>query len=152
MSKLILCIGISNCGKSDWAENYCQANHNAIEISRDKYRAELPKPYFYNQFIENEINEKIVKQFHELRRAGKDIVLSDGNLSACYRYSWVALAQNYSMDVEFVIFKSYFEKLFYGGDSKRIWELPDHVIGAQYNKFTKFLERPQNPGIIYTYV
>ena len=158
MSKIILTVGISNAGKSTWAANYCKENPNTIELNRDVIRFTYISPYAedwsqykFNAFNEMKITSMIQDQALSAIIQGKNIVVSDTNLSPFSRDIWLNLARKYNLNIEYVIFNSNFENLFYR-NSSNLMTVPDHVITNQYKKFTLFLEEPLLPQIKYTVI
>jgi len=147
MSKLILIVSISNSGKSTYAQKYIQENPNTVELCRDHFR------YSHPEYImgEREVSMHMFDKFTSLVRDGKDIIVSDTNLGESTRYRWNQIAKQYNVQVEYVVFNTHFQKTFYE-NSQNLFLLPDHVIGHQYRKFTKFLEENQKPNIQYTII
>lgn len=147
MSKLILIISISNSGKSTYAQQYVKDNPNTVELCRDHFRYSNPE-YIMG---EREVSMKMFNKFVDLVKKGKDIIVSDTNLGESTRYRWNQIAKEYKVKVEYVVFNTHFQKTFYE-NSQNLFLLPDHVIGHQYRKFTRFLEENQKPDIKYTII
>lgn len=157
MSKLILCVGISNSGKSTWAEQYLASNPNAVELNRDHIRFRNFPPgskwddYEYTEHSETQVSFEILKLYYKALKENKDIIVSDTNLSPFIRNTWLNRALENKQSVEFVVFNSYFIDLFYA-NSTNLMYVPNHVIESQYKNFTRFLEERPIPGIKYTMI
>lgn len=158
MSKIILTVGVSNAGKSTWASNYCNNNPNTIELNRDNIRFSCISPYAtnwseykFNAFNEMKVTSIIQDQALSAIIQGKSIIISDTNLSPFSRDTWLNLAKKYNLDIEYVVFNTPFEELFYR-NSSNLMAVPDHVITNQYKKFTLFLEEPLLPQVKYTVI
>lgn len=157
MSKLILTVGVSSSGKTTWAEDYCNRNPNTVNLNRDHVRFTVLDPngnwdtYHGTEFDELRVNAIIDYDFEKAVREGKDIVISDTNLSMYTRDKWVNAAKLFNLDLEYYVFNTTFEELFYR-NSKRLMKVKDHVITGQYKRFTQFLEELPTPGATYVVI
>lgn len=158
MSKVIMTIGVSDCGKSTYAQKYIEENPNTIELNRDNVRFNYIAPHAKNwsEYNSNDFNEDLVtdiihKQFIKAVQEGKDVIISDTNLSPYTRARWIQVANNYECKLEYIVFNSSFEDIFYH-NSSRMFNLPDHVLTNQYKKFTRFLEEIPTPGVGYSFI
>lgn len=159
MSKIILTLGVSNAGKSTYAHKYIQENPNTIELNRDQVRFTCVAPhassyddYPFTDYSEEYVSEIIHNQLLLALKQGKDVIVSDTNLSPYTRAKWIQIANDFNCDMEYVIFHSHFEQLFYKSDSTTLFQLPDHVVNNQYKKFTHFLDEHLNPQINYSFI
>lgn len=157
MSKLILTVGVSNVGKTTWANEYCKQNPNTVNLCRDEFRYTIIVPggnsENYDRHHHNEayVTNLMCRRYNEALMLGKDILISDTNLHAMTRWRWTEIARRYNQKIEFVVFNTAFENMFYN-NSSNLFMLPEHVIGSQYKKFTEFLEEAPIPGIKYTVI
>lgn len=156
MSKIIMTLGVSNSGKSTYAANYIKDNPNTIELNRDDVRFNYISPnakswseYHHTDFNEELITDIVHKKFIKAIREGKDVIISDTNLSPYTRARWIQIANDYKCKLQYVIFNSKFEEIFY---KNNVFDLPDHVLTNQYKKFTHFLEEVPTPGIDYLFI
>lgn len=158
MSKLILTIGISNCGKSSWAKQFIKDNPNTVELSRDAVRFNQVKPkaknwddYSISEEKEDKVSRIILNQYKEAVAQGKNVIISDTNLSYWSRLKWLHISRQSGQKIEFVIFHKKFIETFYS-DSSNFLSLPDFVITKQYKRFTQFLEEVPIPEVDYTFI
>lgn len=158
MSKIILCVGTSSSGKSTYAAKYIKENPNTIELNRDNVRFNYIAPHAkgWDDYHSNEFNEELVtdivhKQFLKAAKEGKDVIISDTNLSPYTRARWLQVAGNYGYTLEYIVFTTSFKDIFYN-NSHRMFHLPDHVLNNQYKKFTRFLKEVPTPGVGYSFV
>lgn len=147
MPKLILTIGISGSGKTEWAEEYIRHNPNTVDIGRDVFRFDEDNLYRPG---ETEVSFRQLVAFTNAVRDGQDIIVTDTNLSHISRYKWYLRVLQNNLELEYVIFNTHFNKLF--NDSKAIMELPDHVLHKQYPKFAEFLNEPLKTTANYVFV
>lgn len=155
MPKLLLTIGISNSGKSSWAKKYVEENPNTVELNRDMYRfGYLTSAENWQEYgqapCEKRVSEFLLHDFLEAVRFGKDVILSDTNLSYCTRQKWNMNALRNGLDIEYVVMQSAFYDTFNDPDKVRV--LPDHVLDKQYHNFTSFLEEGIKDHVTYTFV
>ncbi len=158
MSKMIICVGISNCGKSAWTEQFIKENPNTIELNRDYVRFNIINPkandwadYSISENKENRVSCILMEKYKEAIEQGKDVIVSDTNLSYFGRIKWLNIANQNGQKVEFVIFHKKFIETFYGNSSNFMY-LPDFVITNQYKRFTQFLDEIPVPGVKYTFI
>lgn len=147
MPKLILTIGISGSGKTEWADDYISHNPNTVDIGRDVFRFDEDNLYRPG---ESEVTFRQLVAFVNSVRDGRDIIVTDTNLSHVTRYKWFLRALQYDLKLEYVIFNTHFNQLF--SDSRAIMELPDHVLHKQYPKFAEFLSEAPKTTASYVFV
>ena len=92
-----------------------------------------------------------MEKYKEAIEQGKDVIVSDTNLSYFGRIKWLNIANQNGQKVEFVIFHKKFIETFYGNSSNFMY-LPDFVITNQYKRFTQFLDEIPVPGVKYTFI
>lgn len=147
MPKLILTIGISGSGKTEWADEYIRHNPNTVDIGRDIFRFDQTDMYRPG---ETEVTFRQLMAFVNAVRDGSDVIVTDTNLSPMTRYKWYLRALQYDLKLEYIIFSTHFTHLF--EDSHAIMELPDHVIHKQYPKFKEFLNEAPKTTATYIFV
>lgn len=155
MSKVILTVGLSNSGKSSWAVNYCTVNKNSVNLCRDYYRYGILQNMqgkFHFSCIEAQVDQWMYRDIVEAIQSGNDIVISDTNLNPKVREMWLEIARQYNIQIEYVIFNSYFQSLFYGERRYLLHSQPDYVLEKQFNRFTALLSEPPVQGVQYTIV
>lgn len=155
MNKIYISVGCSNAGKSTYAKAMCAEDDNLIELNRDSVRFNYINPmaqtwdqYDYNMENEERVSEIIYQKFLNAVKLGNDVIISDTNLSYNTRNKWLAIASEFGYKVEFLVFNTAFETLFYR-NSTRLENLSDYVIRTQYKRFTEFLESAPIPGVDY---
>lgn len=157
MSKLILTVGTSECGKTTWAEEYCRQNPNTVNLCRDDIRFSLMSPggtwdtYEGHHYEEAHISRLMQRKYNVAKMLDKDIIISDTNLNPMTRYRWVEIAKRFNQEIEYVIFNTAFVNMFYK-NSSNLFMLPNHIVESQYKKFTKFLEEAPIPDVKYTVI
>ena len=145
MPKLILTIGISGSGKTEWAENYKSHNPNTIDIGRDIFRYDGS-----GTKSETEVSLRQSLAFINSAKDYESIIVTDTNLSPAARYKWQLRAAQHGFSIEYVVFVTQFERVF--SDSSAIMELSEHVLLRQYPMFQEFLNEAPKPSIVYTFV
>ena len=145
--KLILTVGLSNSGKTSWAEDLCKSQPNTINISRDGFRfgkyadSDLPA-----DMLNREITWSVFREFYDAVQEGKNIIISDSNLNWRSRVYWERLAQEHNLKLEYAIFQSAFNDIF---NSKDVYKLPKHVLTKQHSRYVDFVNSPTNPNANY---
>lgn len=149
--KLILTVGVANSSKTTWAETYCREHPDTVNLSRDHYRygiysnSDLPK-----EVIEKEITWNIFNDFNRAILAGNNVIISDGNLSRRSRSYWQRVIGMYGIDLEYVVFQSAFNDIFF--KNSEIHLLPQHVLVNQYNNYMEFINSTPNPKANYKFI
>ena len=147
---LFICVGISGCGKSTWAKTYLESNPNAVELNRDHVRFNILYPnatdYHSAHFEDRRKQEQQVTYyihdlFYKAIEEGKDIVISDSNLSRTTRYKWERFARKHNLKLNYVVFKTAFEDTFFH-NPQDIMKLSNYTLEIQYPRFKEFLEQP----------
>jgi predicted kinase len=144
MNIIVLTIGISNCGKTTWANEFIESNPNYMNINRDDARAALTtssgniKDYKFSKDNEKFITEKTTECADNYARNKMDIIISDTNLNPKTREMWKcwAIKNNYEycekvFDVEPHICKD--------RNIKRDYSVPPYVIDNQYKQLRVYL-------------
>lgn len=147
MSKIILTMGPSNCGKSTWARKYCEENPNFKELNRDDCRIYLfcdGKRSLYSKYKFGRSNEKLVTSVITTRAAfcvsqGQDLIISDTNLNAKTRAFWKAWAEDNKYDYEEVEFDVPL-KVCLERNAARDITLPERVVIQQHMTMCDILE------------
>jgi tRNA uridine 5-carbamoylmethylation protein Kti12 len=97
MSKLqiILTVGISNSGKTTWAEEYTRNRSDWVNINRDDYRFSLFNrgvrdwsQYKFNRANEKKVTELVDSHVEVCKDLGHNIIISDTNLNPLVVTKW----------------------------------------------------------------
>ena len=147
MPKLILTIGISGSGKTEWAEEYIRHNPNTVDIGRDVFRFDESNMYHPG---EAEVSFRQLVAFTNAVRDGSDIIVTDTNLSPITRYKWYLRVLQHNLELECVVFNTHFVQLFQNPSA--IMQLPDYVLYKQSPKFSEFLREAPKTSAKYTFV
>ena len=147
MPKLILTIGISSSGKTEWAEEYIRHNPNTVDIGRDMFRFDESNMYRPG---ETEVSFRQLVAFTNAVRDGSDIIVTDTNLSPVTRYKWYLRVLQHNLELECVVFNTHFVQLFQNPST--IMQLPDYVLHKQSPKFSEFLREAPKTSAKYTFV
>ena len=147
MPKLILTIGISGSGKTEWAEEYIRHNPNTVDIGRDVFRFDESNMYHPG---EAEVSFRQLVAFTNAVRDGSDIIVTDTNLSPITRYKWYLRVLQHNLELECVVFNTHFIQLFQNPSA--IMQLPDYVLYKQSPKFSEFLREAPKTSAKYTFV
>lgn len=140
MSILILTIGISNSGKTTWAKEFCD-KYGAVNINRDDLREELYgslNTYKFKKAREAEVTKIQLIQASNAVSEGKEIIISDTNLSEKTRKMWEDFAKESDYTVVYELFFTE-PHTCVARSLKRDYTVPPHVINAQYVRFRKFV-------------
>lgn len=149
--KLILTVGVSNSSKTTWAETYCREHPDTVNLSRDHYRygifsnSELPL-----DMLEKEVTWNLFNDFNKAILAGKNVIISDGNLSELTRNYWHRVIGMHNIDIEYVVFQSAFNNIFF--NNNEIHLLPSYVLDKQYTKYMEFINSTPNPKANYKFI
>lgn len=105
---ITLTLGISASGKTTWAEEVCKAT-GAVNVNRDDARQELFGPFKWGEYEFTQGNEKAVTRLCKERALvailqGKDIIVSDTNLSHQTRETWEAIAKENNVSLTYKVF------------------------------------------------
>jgi len=109
MPKLILTIGISGSGKTEWAEEYIRHNPNTVDIGRDVFRFDESNMYHPG---EAEVSFRQLVAFTNAVRDGSDIIVTDTNLNPVTRYKWYLRVLQHNLELECVVFNTHFFSYF----------------------------------------
>ena len=147
MPKLILTIGISGSGKTEWAEEYIRHNPDTVDIGRDVFRFDESNMYHPG---EAEVSFRQLVAFTNAVRDGSDIIVTDTNLNPVTRYKWYLRVLQHNLELECVVFNTHFIQLFQNPSA--IMQLPDYVLYKQSPKFSEFLREAPKTSAKYTFV
>lgn len=148
-AKVILTVGISNCGKSTWAKGFIKKNPMYIEINRDDLRIALfcdGDRSKYNSYKFSREKEGLVTKISETRAEfavsnGQGIIISDTNLNDKTRAFWTSFADLHGLELELEIFDVPLHVCL-DRNSKRDITFYKSVILRQYSSFRKFMNMP----------
>lgn len=151
--KLILTVGISNSGKTTWANKFVENNPMTANINRDDLRITLfckGNEDLYHKYRFSKGNEELVTELalsiaRNAVRNGKDIIISDTNLNGKTREFWGAFAKEHKLELELKVFDEPLH-ICMGRNRKRRLTMPDRVLIQQYNSFRKFMKLPTYTG------
>ena len=147
MPKLILTIGISGSGKTEWAEEYIRHNPDTVDIGRDVFRFDESNMYHPG---EAEVSFRQLVAFSNAVRDGSDIIVTDTNLNPVTRYKWYLRVLQHNLELECVVFNTHFIQLFQNPSA--IMQLPDYILYKQSLKFSEFLREAPKTSAKYTFV
>lgn len=144
MNKAILTVGIPASGKSTFAKEHCRKT-GALNINRDDIRFTLFGYTDWSNYRCNKINERTVTDIQQsmARTAvllGKDIVISDTNLSKKTRTFWENFFKQYGYTVEYKVFDVPLLEA-YKRDSLRQNGVGQQVIYTMYQKYLEYTGR-----------
>lgn len=148
-AKVILTIGISNCGKSTWSKEFIKKNPMFTEINRDDLRIAFfcdGKRSLYNDYKFSKEKEGMVTEVAKTRAEfaignGQGIIISDTNLNAKTRNFWKKFAKEKGVPYEEQIFDVPLQ-VCTGRNVKRDITLPKRVLLQQHASFRKFMGLP----------
>lgn len=144
MSRLILTVGISNSGKSYWAEQFCEDNPEYINLNRDDIRA---RDYTYSGEVQDykftkqkekdvTITQERLADFAMIK--GKNIIISDTNLNPKTRLKWQEWAKLNGYEYEEKVFNVE-PHICIKRSLKRDYTVPPHIINKQYVQMREYL-------------
>lgn len=150
----ILTVGISASGKSTWARSFCASKkNNALNINRDDIRFAITGHDNWGGYkFSNEVEDIVTRtQFSIAESAislGKNIVISDTNLSETTRKQWSNFCERKGIRYEEKIFHISYEEAI-RRDALRSNGVGHNVIWKQFVKFNEqFGERyTPNPSL-----
>ena len=152
-AKVILTIGISNCGKSTFAKELIKENPRYTEVNRDDTRI----AFFcdgdrnqYNNYKFSRDKEQLVTKINEACAAfaisrGQGVIVSDTNLNAKTRNFWKNFAKEKGVPYEEQVFDTPLH-VCVGRNIKRDITLPKRVLLGQYESYRKFKGIPTYTG------
>lgn len=158
MKKLLLTIGCSGSGKSIYATNLIKNDGSWAEINRDTIRANLFlngninnlwKKYKFSKDREKLVTNKAIDLFYQYIRNGKNIIISDTNLSIKTKAKWYDLAEINGYIYEEKIFglDLTFEDLYKRDLKREINPVGKDVLLNQWHLFYSQFGRKYIPNI-----
>ncbi len=140
---ITLTVGISNSGKTHWAEQ-----QKAVNINRDDIREELFGSLSKYKFTKAKENKVTALQFERAAYAilgGEDIIVSDTNLNPKTREKWRVFASAKGIELEIKEFpiEPHVAK---ARNIKREYSIPPSAIDRQYVAWRKYKGMPQYLG------
>lgn len=143
--KIILTVGISNSGKTTWAEQQVWS----VDINRDKLRfvhycqpeGKTLSQYKFSKAKENHITEVQFKIAERSLSQGNTVIISDTNLNPKTRERWFEFAKEHNVPIEIKEFdiEPHVAK---ARNIKREHSIPPHVIDLQYKQWRKYKNLP----------
>lgn len=152
-AKVILTIGISNCGKSTWVKDFVKNNPMYSDINRDDIRVAL----FCNSNINEYVNYKftddkeclvssVQKSYADYAVSkGQGVVISDTNLNPKVRATWKEYAKEKGLPYEEQVFDVPLH-VCSSRNRKRNYTVPDRVLRSQYLSYRAFKGIPTYIG------
>jgi predicted kinase len=141
---IILTVGISNCGKTTWVNEFIKDNPNYLNLNRDDCRAGMHtvtndiKDYKFSKTKELEVTEYATKTADLCVEKNYSLVISDTNLNPKTRNMWKSWANENDYE--------YCEKVFdvephicKDRNIKRNYSVPPYVIDNQYKQLRAYL-------------
>ena len=142
--RAIITIGISASGKSTFAAEWIRMQSNRIEINRDSIRKELVekdgKVWSWKNWSwkrEDEVTDIVVGLISYAKSNGKNIIVSDTNLSEKTRTGLVSRLQAHGYDVEIKEFPIDIETA-WKRDAARLNGVGHSVIAKQYEEWIAY--------------
>ncbi len=139
---ITLTVGISNSGKTTWAEQQKAAN-----INRDDIREELfsLSKYKFTKAKENKVTALQFERAAKAILAGIDVIISDTNLNPKTREKWRVFASDNGIELEIKEFpiEPHVAK---ARNIKREYSIPPSAIDRQYVAWRKYKGMPQYLG------
>lgn len=154
-AKVILTVGISNCGKSTWAREYIAKNPMFTEVNRDDLRIAFfcdgkrseYVNYKFSKERENMITECAVVNAEFAVKNGQGVIISDTNLNSKTRAFWKDWAVKKGIPYEEVVFDVPLH-VCVARNRKRDITLPERVLFQQYKSYRKFAGLPTYLGTV----
>lgn len=148
MKQLILTVGCTGSGKSEWAAN----QEGFVIINRNDLRKEyLTGEITHCDKEQEEFITLIAKEkYVEAVRKGLDVIISDTNLMVKHREQWRHLAAIYGY--------KYSERLFHISLEDALWHnslksepVPESVIRSQHDRFTAIVRYRYEKDLAHHY-
>ena len=150
MNKLIICVGVSNSGKSTFASTTVKHNpEKYVIVNRDKIRELL---YGYTEetiseyYLRDDLNklEKQVTAYEDILikqglSIGKDVIVDATHLKAKY----IDRFKFFNVDTEIKYFDIDLKEAI-DRDSKRIRKVGEDIIKRQYDQYNNLKTSAQN--------
>jgi predicted kinase len=143
---ITLTIGISNSGKTTWAEQQDAMNINRDDIRLATYcNGESLSHYKFTKTKEKDITEVQFLLAKDGINQGQHVIISDTNLNPKTRQRWVEFAALHNVKLEVKEFpcEPHIAK---ARNIKREYSIPPSVIDRQYNAWRKYKGLPTYRG------
>lgn len=139
--KMIITVGLSGSGKTEWVE----AQKGFKVISREKFRNKFyPERgegnYTPTKESEESINEAIKSQWYFARKYKNDVIIADTNLRSKFRNIWVERGEKAGYDVVFKFFPVELDKMLARNEKLGAKALPENVIRGQWKHWKKVMK------------
>jgi predicted kinase len=141
--KAIVTVGISGSGKTTWAEAFCR-KQGYINVNRDNFRFTLFGSTSWNDYKftgdrEGLVSEQCNSLIDECAERGRNIVISDTNLSAKYRDPLVSRLKRKGYEVELKDFSITWEQAC-ERDSRRTNGVGKSVLYRQWQQWLSYAQ------------
>ncbi|CAL9966280.1 polynucleotide kinase [Vibrio phage D148] len=152
-AKVILTVGISNCGKSTWSKEFIAKNPMFTEVNRDDMRIAFFCGGDRSQYVNYKFSrekEQLITKVAEERAAfaiskGQGVIISDTNLNGKTRGFWSKFAMDNKVPYEEVVFDVPLH-VCVSRNRKRDITIPEYVLFQQYQSYRKFKGLPTYVG------
>lgn len=147
--KMIVTIGISNSGKTTWAEEFIKEHPEFVNINRDDLRYSLfceqkclsLSEYKFSKAKEDSVSKEAVKMAKEYLSEGTSVIISDTNLKQSNIDGWKKIAEESGADFSTKVFDIEPSEAI-KRSMKRCYTVPANVINQQYTAFRKLMKKP----------
>ena len=150
--EIILTVGISNSGKTSWADKYIKDHPEFTNINRDDLRAEhftesgLSQDYKFSKKNEQGVTSLQECAAENIINGGGSVIISDTNLHPQTRARWKSIASYLSVKITEKVFDVE-PHICLRRNIARNYSVPPRVILSQYNSFRKYMGmRTYNPN------
>lgn len=140
--KVIVTVGISCSGKTTFAKSLVEQG-TWVDVNRDWVRFNVIQPgsdwgsYKFTKAKENKVTEIQRQMISDAWFNGKNVIISDTNLSPKTRHQWIDDLEEFGFDVEVKVFDITLEEA-WKRDQLRENGVGRNVIYSQYQKFLEF--------------
>lgn len=142
--KVTLTIGISNSGKSTWAEEFVKNNSDTVELNRDNTRItnfcggdrSRYGEYEFDSLSEDIVTDIIMNKAYKALRDNKNLIISDTNLHSITRQSWKDFADANNLEYEERHFDVDIDTCLERNEKRDI-SIPPWVIRKQFDRYKR---------------
>jgi len=135
--EIILTIGLPASGKSYWADEFVQKNPEYVILNRDDLRVMLQSRKRYSKFSkwrETLVTNIQVQGAIDALAMGKSVIISDTNLKAEYRKTWVKVAKEANVKYTLKMFTDTGLDVCLDRDKKREFPVGQRVIMRMFKQ------------------
>lgn len=147
MARLILTVGTSGSGKSEWAANMANDLKYTHVVCRDDFRYSPAYDWgsYPGAIREMKINSYITYAVTNALKQGMNAIVTDTNLNLKALAHWSNVAKSFNTEIEIVLFTGLMRKL--QEDPFLCMEIPEykHMQCTRLTKMIQFLEENNIP-------